>query len=77
MNAKILQTVRKLQDLSIEWGKERAGRDFGCFRPVGRLMRPERASGHPHARGWAAPPQAATAAVIASTPRMLRARRKL
>jgi len=46
-----LQTVRKLQDLGIEWRKERAGRNFGRFRPIGRLMRPERASGRPHARG--------------------------
>jgi hypothetical protein len=28
-----LQTVRKLQELSIEWRKERAGRNFGRFRP--------------------------------------------
>src|SRR5580704_11919960 len=27
----------------IEWRKERAGRNFGRFRPIGRLMRPERA----------------------------------
>jgi len=28
-----LQTVRKLQELSIEWRKERAGRNFNRFRP--------------------------------------------
>ena len=39
--AKIKQTVRKLQELSIEWRKERAGRNFSRFRPIGRLMRPE------------------------------------
>jgi hypothetical protein len=39
--AEIKQTVRKLQDLSIKWRKERAGRNFSRFRPVGRLMRPE------------------------------------
>ena len=33
-----MQTVRKLQDLGIEWRKERAGRNFGRFRPIGRLM---------------------------------------
>ena len=49
--AEVRQTVRKLQDLGIEWRKERAGRNFGRFRPIGRLMRPERASGRPHARG--------------------------
>ena len=47
--AKLKQTVRKLQDLNIEWRKERAGRNFSRFRPIGRLMRPERASGRPHA----------------------------
>jgi hypothetical protein len=31
--AKISQTVRKLQELSIEWRKERAGRNFKRFRP--------------------------------------------
>ena len=45
-----MQTVRKLRDWGIEWPKERAGRNFGRFRPIGRLMRPERASGRPHAR---------------------------
>jgi hypothetical protein len=30
--------VRKLQDLGIEWRKEGAGRNFGRFRPIGRLM---------------------------------------
>ena len=43
LGSKSLQTVRKLQDLGIEWRKERAGRNFGRFRPIGRLMRPERA----------------------------------
>ena len=28
-----IQTVRKLQELSIEWRKERAGRNFNRFRP--------------------------------------------
>src|SRR6202030_1402508 len=37
------QTVRKLRDLGIEWRTERAVWDFGRFRPIGRLMRPERA----------------------------------
>jgi hypothetical protein len=32
-HAKFEQTVRKLQELSIEWRKERAGRNFGRFRP--------------------------------------------
>jgi hypothetical protein len=31
--ALLRQTVRKLQELSIEWRKERAGRNFGRFRP--------------------------------------------
>ena len=31
--AEIEQTVRKLQELSIEWRKERAGRNFNRFRP--------------------------------------------
>jgi hypothetical protein len=42
--AKLNQTVRKLQDLGIEWREERAGRNFSRFRPIGRLMRPERVS---------------------------------
>jgi hypothetical protein len=33
-SAKIKQTVRKLQDLSIEWCKERAGRNFSPFAPL-------------------------------------------
>jgi hypothetical protein len=49
--AHLLQTVRKVQDLGLEWRKEGAGRNFGRFRSIGRLMRPERASGRPHARG--------------------------
>jgi len=32
------QTVRKLQDLNLAWRKEREGRNFGPFRPVGRLI---------------------------------------
>jgi len=40
-DADLDQTVRKLQDLSIKWRKERAGRNFSRFRPIGRLMRPE------------------------------------
>jgi hypothetical protein len=32
-SAQVKQTVRKLQELSIEWRKERAGRNFGRFRP--------------------------------------------
>jgi hypothetical protein len=31
-HAQVLQTVRKLQELSIEWRKERAGRNFNRFR---------------------------------------------
>ena len=30
---KLKQTVRKLRELSIEWRKERAGRNFNRFRP--------------------------------------------
>ena len=77
--AKIKQTVRKLHDLGIEWARERVALEWGVFGFVGRRMRPERRPGRPvsarirpHRLA-----QAATAAVIASTPRMLRARRKL
>ena len=31
-SAQVKQTVRKLQELSIEWRKERAGRNFNRFR---------------------------------------------
>jgi hypothetical protein len=33
-DTKVLQTVRKLQDLSIKWRKERAGRNFSRFAPL-------------------------------------------
>jgi hypothetical protein len=78
VGAQIYQTVRKLHDLGIEWG----GSGSLGIRPVRLHLSPERDL----VGGWAPKlariearrlAQAATAAVIASTPRVLRARRKL
>jgi hypothetical protein len=61
--AENMQTVRKLQDLSIKWRQERAGRNFSRFRAIGRLMRPE---GLRNARIRADEPQAATVLAMSS-----------
>ena len=70
--ADFLQTVRKLAGFG-------AVRNSGGLGLVGYLRRPERPlGGFGSARVWRVTrPQAAIAAIIASTPRMLNARRRL
>ena len=75
---KNLQTVRKLPEFGVKQREERAVRESERLGLIGRLTRPKRRPGPQCApiepRN---PSQAATAAVMASTPRMLSARRKL
>ena len=76
--AKIKQTVRKLPEFGVKQGEERAVRESERLGLIGRLTRPKRRPGRQCAQIEPRnPPQAATAAVMASTPRMLSARRKL
>jgi hypothetical protein len=74
----IPQTVRKLPEFGVKQREERAVRESERLGLIGRLTRPKRRPGPQCAQIEPRdPPQAATAAVMASTPRMLSARRKL
>ena len=73
-----MQTVRKLPEFGVKQREERAVRESERLGLIGRLTRPKRRPGPQCAQIEPRdPPQAATAAVMASTPRMLSARRKL
>src|ERR1700722_16563377 len=76
--AGMVQTVRKLPEFGVKQREERAVRESERLGLIGRLTRPKRRPGPQCApiepRN---PSQASTAAVMASTPRMLSARRKL
>ena len=76
--AGFIQTVRKLPEFGVKQREERAVRESERLGLIGRLTRPKRRPGPQCAQIEPRdPPQAATAAVMASTPRMLSARRKL
>src|SRR4029077_5553131 len=76
--ASVTQTVRKLPEFGVKQREERAVRESERLGLIGRLTRPKRRPGPQCAQIEPPdPPQAATAAVMASTPRMLSARRKL
>ena len=75
--AKVKQTVRKLPEFGVKQREERAVRESERLGLIGRLTRPNRPGPQCAQIEPRDPPQAASAAVMASTPRMLSARRKL
>ena len=78
MTTIFMQTVRKLPEFGVKQGEERAVRESERLGLIGRLTRPKRRPGPQCAQIEPRDPaQAATAAVMASTPRILSARRKL